>query len=311
MRWALITKAKDEIAPLLVQWIETQNHQYGKRIRTIFRDGGSEFFRIRDYCNHHGIRIEISAPDTPEQNGVAESSNKIILRNARSMLIDAGMPASFWPWAVQHACFITNRLYCLRTKKVPLIDFLKSLSQPHADQIDFTNLPRFGCRAYKLIHPKHGNFEPRASKGWFLGFQQGTSKNFIIFHPQQTSSQRSRWVLSITPHVTFNEDVMFGDKSEQESLQQSKNPAHPMPVFLSPTDLTTVPLTVNSQTDSQLEGEYQPPSSEDITIEQPLSEDITIEPPTSESIITSPEIEPTHSVTIESNLPFSRDVYCR
>lgn len=131
MRWVIITKGKDEIADQLVKWVEYQTHQYGKRIRTIFRDGGSEFMRAKNYCDEHGIRTEISAPYTPEQNGVAEAANKVILRRARSLLIDAGMPPCFWPWAVEHSCYITNRLSCLRTNKVPLIDFLEGLRQPH------------------------------------------------------------------------------------------------------------------------------------------------------------------------------------
>ncbi|KAI1003989.1 hypothetical protein K3495_g4228 [Podosphaera aphanis] len=128
------------------------------------------------------------------------------------MLIDARMPACYWPWAVEHACFITNRLYCLRTKSVPLIDFLKGLKQSHSDQIDFTNLPRFGCRAYKLIDPKPGKFEPRAEMGWFVGFQKNTNKNFLIYHPHWTLAQGWKWSESITPHASFNEDTVFGDE---------------------------------------------------------------------------------------------------
>ncbi|KAI0994885.1 hypothetical protein K3495_g13296 [Podosphaera aphanis] len=300
MRWVLTTNTKDQIAPLLIQWIESQHHQYGKRVRAIFRDGGSEFFRIKAYCDHHGIRTEISAPDTPEQNGVSESSNKVILSKARSMLIDAGMPASFWPWAIQHACFITNRLYCLRTKKVPLTDFLQGLNQPHVDQIDLSNLPRFGCRAYKLISPKPGKFESRATKGWFLGFQQ-TSKNFIIYHPQQTPSQRLKWITSFTPHVTFNEDVMFGD--EPSNRQQPSNDCiNSLPIFIVPTTPTIPPLTRNSQTATQFEGENQASSPESIITESSSSEDMTTEPPPSENMNQAPSSE---SIITES--PSSED----
>lgn len=107
------------------------HHQYDKRVRIIFRDGGTEFTRTKEYCEQRGIRTDISAPDTPEQNGLSEAANKVILRVARSMLVDAGMPASYWPWTVQNSCFIINRLYCLRTKSVPILDFLKSLKQPY------------------------------------------------------------------------------------------------------------------------------------------------------------------------------------
>ncbi|KAI0994848.1 hypothetical protein K3495_g13334 [Podosphaera aphanis] len=184
MRWAITTSSKDQIAPQLVKWIESQSHQFGKRVRTIFKDGGSEFFGARKYCDQHGIRTDISAPYIPEQNGTVESSNKVVLEKARSMLIDARMPAYF----------------------------LQDLRQPHPETVDLSNLPRFGCRAYKLINPKPGKFDPRAEIGWFIGFQKNTNKNFLIYHPHWTAAQGWKWLESFTPHATFNEDVVFGDE---------------------------------------------------------------------------------------------------
>lgn len=122
MRWAIMSPTKDQIAPLLVQWIETIQHQYDKKVRVIFKDGGTEFLRIKPHCEKHGIRTDVSAPNTPEQNGISDSSNKVILQKARSMLIDANMPAIYWPWAVEHACFVSNTLFCLRTKNTPILD---------------------------------------------------------------------------------------------------------------------------------------------------------------------------------------------
>ncbi|KAI0992724.1 hypothetical protein K3495_g15461, partial [Podosphaera aphanis] len=176
-------------------------------------------------------------------------------------------------------------LYCLRTKKVPLTDFMHGLNQPHTDQIDLSNLPRFGCRAYKLISPKPGKFEPRAEKGWFLGFQQNTSKNFIIYHSQRTPSQRLKWILSFTPHVTFNEDVMFGEKPEPGDQQQSvRDCIIPTQIFITPTNKQTSPLTRNEQTASQSEGGHQRPTSEGLTTESHPLEDMTTESPLSEDI---------------------------
>ncbi|KAI0994088.1 hypothetical protein K3495_g14095, partial [Podosphaera aphanis] len=148
----------------------------------------------------------------PEQNGVSEAANKVILRLARLMSIDARMPATYWPWAVDHACFIANRLYCLRTKQILLTDFMQGLHQPHTGQVGLRYTHRFGCRPIKLITPKPGKFEPRATKGWFIGFQKNTSKNFIVYHPHYASTQGWKWIESFTPHASFNEDVMFGDE---------------------------------------------------------------------------------------------------
>lgn len=44
-----------------------------------------------------------------------------------------------------------------------------------------------------------------------MGYQPNTNKNYLIYHPHWTPKQGWKWVESYTPHVTFNEDVMFGD----------------------------------------------------------------------------------------------------
>lgn len=66
MRWCITTETKDQIAPQIIQWVKTQEHQYGKMVRVIFKDGGTEFSRIKAYCDQNGIRTDLSAPHTPE-----------------------------------------------------------------------------------------------------------------------------------------------------------------------------------------------------------------------------------------------------
>ncbi|KAI0998773.1 hypothetical protein K3495_g9424 [Podosphaera aphanis] len=226
MRWAISTCTKDQIAPQLVKWVEHQHHQYGKRVRTVFRDGGSGFFRIKSYCEQHGIRADVSAPRTPEQNGTSEASNKVILRRARSMLIDARMPACYWPWAVEHAYFITNRLYCLRTKPVPLIDFLKGLKQPHSEKIDFTNLPRFGYRAYKLIDPKPGKFEPRAEMGCFWANLGSIFSEPPSTQPPYPSHDHTSNYTPSRPHPTSQPSAPHQYTAENQTEHPPSTPHH-------------------------------------------------------------------------------------
>ncbi|CAJ2645140.1 unnamed protein product [Trifolium pratense] len=53
MRWCITTETKDQIAPQIIQWVKTQEHQYGKMVRVIFKDGG------------HGAPQPISQIHTP------------------------------------------------------------------------------------------------------------------------------------------------------------------------------------------------------------------------------------------------------
>ncbi|KAI0991417.1 hypothetical protein K3495_g16770, partial [Podosphaera aphanis] len=194
MRWWFGTEKKDEIPAQLISWVNFMKNQYGKTIRVCFSDGGSEIqknSRWQEIALQNGIRQDITAPYTPEQNGPAEASNKVILTRARCLLIDAGMPVIFWFWAISHAIFLTNHLFNLTTNNVPTIHFHKALRIAHHSVMDFTCIPRFGCKAYRTLNKpeKGGKFDPRAQVGWFVGFQTHTTKNALILCPHKTPRQ--------------------------------------------------------------------------------------------------------------------------
>jgi transposase InsO family protein len=50
-------------------------------------DNGGEYSdgEFKEFYVAHGIRMEKTIPGTPQQNGVAESMNKILNEQARSM----------------------------------------------------------------------------------------------------------------------------------------------------------------------------------------------------------------------------------
>ena len=49
------------------------------------------------------ISREYKVPETPEQNGVAERSNRTVVEAARCFLIDSKLPKSYWVRAVDTA----------------------------------------------------------------------------------------------------------------------------------------------------------------------------------------------------------------
>lgn len=65
-------------------------------------DRGGEFTSndFDNFCEMYGIRRELTAPYTPQKNGVAERKNRTIVEMARSMLTAAGLPKQFWAEAV-------------------------------------------------------------------------------------------------------------------------------------------------------------------------------------------------------------------
>nr|GFB28835.1 ribonuclease H-like domain-containing protein [Tanacetum cinerariifolium] len=57
-----------------------------------------------------GIVHQTTCPHTPEQNGVAERKNRLLLEMTRSLIIESHVPKSFWPEALATATYLINRL---------------------------------------------------------------------------------------------------------------------------------------------------------------------------------------------------------
>ena len=96
--------------------------QLGKNIKTLLSDRGGEYLShdFRTYLSDNGIISQLSAPGTPQQNGVAERRNRTLLDMVRSMLSFSTLPISFWGYALQTAIYILNMVPSKSVPKTPL-----------------------------------------------------------------------------------------------------------------------------------------------------------------------------------------------
>jgi transposase InsO family protein len=62
-----------------------------------------------EYCQEHGVRRQLMAPYSPQQNGVVESRNATMVGAARCMLKAKKMPNYFWGEAMMIAVYVLNR----------------------------------------------------------------------------------------------------------------------------------------------------------------------------------------------------------
>ena len=72
--------------------------------------------KFRSYLSEAGIQSQLSAPGTPQQNGVAERRNKTLMEMVRSMMSYSELPYSFWRYALETAVYILNMV---PSKSVP------------------------------------------------------------------------------------------------------------------------------------------------------------------------------------------------
>jgi hypothetical protein len=105
-------KTKDQAA----QWVKdylAYLKTHGKSPRAIRTDRGHEFLNehLQNWCQAQGIELQMTAPYSPSQNGVAERMNHTLVELARAMLIATKLPEFLWELAVKHAAYLRNRAF--------------------------------------------------------------------------------------------------------------------------------------------------------------------------------------------------------
>ncbi|GJX63898.1 retrovirus-related pol polyprotein from transposon TNT 1-94 [Tanacetum coccineum] len=83
---------------------------------------GSNFEMFNKACyvcgsfDHLQIRVlrQFSVARSPQQNGVAERRNRMLIEAAKTMLADSKLPTTFWAEAINTACYVQNRVLVVK-----------------------------------------------------------------------------------------------------------------------------------------------------------------------------------------------------
>jgi transposase InsO family protein len=99
--------------------VETET---GKKLRVLRTDRGGEFTLIEFglYYAEQGVKCHLTAPYSPQQNGVMERRNQTVVGMARSMLKAKKEPAAFWGEAVSMPVLILLLLLFLFDHAMPM-----------------------------------------------------------------------------------------------------------------------------------------------------------------------------------------------
>jgi len=145
---------------------------------------------FEEFCKKCGIARQKTTPYTPQQNGVAERINKMLMERARSILSGAGLGQEFWAEAVDAACYLVNRSLssALEDKTPQEVWTGKKPSLSH--------LRVFGCDAYVHVpKEKQTKLDSKPEKCIFIGYKDGL-KGYKLWNPA-------------TRKVVYSRDVVF------------------------------------------------------------------------------------------------------
>ena len=96
--WVRCLRTKDEAEEALMHvLIPEMERQFRRRVAGIRSDNGGEFLsgRFTAWLEGQGIIHELTVPYTPQQNGLAEVTNRTLAQTTRCMLDESGLPDRF------------------------------------------------------------------------------------------------------------------------------------------------------------------------------------------------------------------------
>ena len=98
---------------MLQEVCQESTNEFEVKLKKIRSDNGKEFdnTNIEAYCDEVGIKHEVSATYTPQQNGVVERKNRTLITLARTMLDEYNTHEALWAEAINTACYASNHLF--------------------------------------------------------------------------------------------------------------------------------------------------------------------------------------------------------
>ena len=159
--------------------VELQCESFIKCLRS---DRGGEYYNP-SYFESTGIVHQVSAPYTPQQNGVAEMKNRVLTEMVNSILSYSGLRQGFWGEAVLTACHILNRVPNKETKITPYDQWKKR--KPNLNYLKV-----WGCRAIvKVLTPKRKKLGERGIECIFIGYAHNSKAyRFMVIEPNDSIS---------------------------------------------------------------------------------------------------------------------------
>lgn len=266
--WVFMIKSKDEAFITFKRFKDQVEKESSVKLMGLRTDRGGEFTsqQFTNFCSQEGIRRQLTAPYSPQQNGVAERSNRSILEVTRSLLKTMKVPDTLWGEAVRHAVYILNRIPTKGVKSMTPYEGLKG------NKPTLHHLKVFGCVRYvKKPTNQVTKLSNRSTPMVYLGVEPG-SKAYRMFNPRENKlavardvvfdeKKRWDWVIAqnseTTPNgswisVPVDPNIVHGESNRDGGTHQAEVNLPQSPKFASP--IASPELGESSKVNSSMAG---------------------------------------------------------
>ena len=216
-------KLKSQVKDTFKAFKALVENQFSTKLGSLYSDNGGEYIGLRSFLTANGISHLTSPLHTPEHNGIAERKHRHIVETGLTLLSQAGVHQTYWPYVFATAVFLINRL------PSPVLNnsspYAKLFNQPP----NYLKLCVFGCLCYPWLRPyDKTKLDDRSSPCVFIGYSLTQSANLCL-EPVTGRIYTSR-------HVQFVEDSFPycnpQPKSPSTVKPQTPEPIHPYPIAI-------------------------------------------------------------------------------
>lgn len=199
-----LIKHKSEVEEKIRSFVKEMETQYGKTVRIIRSDNGGEYTSksLSKYYEIKGIRPQYTAPFSPQQNGVAERKNRLLIEMTRCLLLQAKLPKTYWGEAINTANELLNRMPYKHLDKTPYELW-------HGKKPILSDIKCFGSTA--IVH------QPKQSRKKLDNVDQR-----CLFMGYKSGSKAYRLLDTSTSKIIISRDVRFLPLDDDESRKDNQ-----------------------------------------------------------------------------------------
>jgi hypothetical protein len=203
--WISTLVSKDQVVAANMEFQARSEGESGHKLLKLRTDRGGQFTskQFVEYCVQEGVQQQLMASYSPQQNGVVERRNAMVVGAARIMMKDKGLPGWFWGEAVITVVYLLNRVPC------KAVNGMTPFEVWHGKRSAVHHLKTLGCIIYvRNTKPHLKKLDDRRRKIIFVGYERGT-KVYRAYDPVTRK-------VTVTQDVVFDEDAQWDWSSSEE-----------------------------------------------------------------------------------------------
>ena len=271
--WVYYLKTKDQTLRTFRSFVSMVENQTGYQLVFFQSDRGGEFMskEFDDFLEEKGITRKTSAPETPQQNGLAERMMQTLKGGSRALLTHSGMSKGFWVEAMRTATHVLNH----SPRKGLEWHTPYELFYGHVPNISYFRT--FGCRTW-AYDERATKWDPKMKPLIFVSYETG-SKAYRLWDPSKRS-------IVISAKVRFDETVLPNKPEANKPVASSSKQKLPSPP--PDEDFITFPFTFNDEDEKSDSKKKKPLPPPPCSPSPPFSRSPSPDPPPSSTVAEPP-----------------------